>query len=227
MNWSANEIKPKRNNKSTYLPTIEDIYYWTYCEGWRRDHFPFVFGTTWFIDIPGAPDELKPLAYPENKPKEDGRYLFHNRHLDSWDVFYHGFHVRGMYEANFDWFIPYNLEEKMEKLPSTLWENDNDYLDTSRIRDGLVLAISKDAVFIPNHIVGEIANAMLKHHAAITPPKPELKACPVCGGKIEVYEEYIDAWVSYCCKCHIHSPVQPSEIMAIKFMNDLPRKGEG
>jgi len=31
----------------------------------------------WFIDIPGAPDEVKPLAYPAHKPSEDGKYICH------------------------------------------------------------------------------------------------------------------------------------------------------
>ncbi len=38
----------------------------------------------WFIDIPDAPDECKPLAYPANKPSEDGIYLTHSKNFDEW-----------------------------------------------------------------------------------------------------------------------------------------------
>ena len=113
--WTAEQIKPKRYGKTTYLPIDENLYYWTFLDDWQIDNFPFLNGTAWFIDIPGAPEELKPLKYPENRPDKNGWYLVHNKHHDKWDKHYwggcFGDLVVAYWDNLFDYFIPYRLEE--------------------------------------------------------------------------------------------------------------------
>jgi len=71
---------------------------------------------TWFIDIPNPPEELRFLAYPENKPEQDGEYWVHNKVHDKWDVhFWSGNYFTNLVSAYwdnlFDYFIPYRLDE--------------------------------------------------------------------------------------------------------------------
>ena len=67
-------------------------------------------------------DELKPLAYPENKPEQDGEYWCHTDHIhaiehDSWEVMRWGWDEYNKkndwngYRILIDYFIPYRLDE--------------------------------------------------------------------------------------------------------------------
>jgi len=39
-----------------------------------------------YVPIPGAPDEVKPVAYPENVPSKRGKYIVHFPEYDEWAV---------------------------------------------------------------------------------------------------------------------------------------------
>jgi len=91
MRYTAEQITPKRNPENKPKQYMKS--YWTDTVLWAKSYWgpnwfrgddmwdTFKF---WFIDIPNAPEELKPLAYPENKPSEDGVYVVHDKNRDAW-----------------------------------------------------------------------------------------------------------------------------------------------
>ena len=119
--YTAEEIMPKRcNPKENGLywviinNSIASKYWW---EERNTSISPILWrGIDWLIDIPGAPEELKPLKYPENRPQETGRYLFHRTADDKWLNWWVDKNNPDFYGRLADWFINYRLSsQKGEK----------------------------------------------------------------------------------------------------------------
>jgi hypothetical protein len=126
--YTAEEIMPKRYPENK--PSIDDEFYWannTTLDIWhwmlwheKENYFTEYPGEKhikWFIDIPGAPEELKPLKYPENKPSEDGLYVCHFINSDTWGCYYYQENCGGFTHSDglVDYFIPYRLSSLIEK----------------------------------------------------------------------------------------------------------------
>ena len=125
MSYTKEQLMPKRypqekpsvNEKQyhiytkSFYPSEEWRRWWIYddySELWRRH-------VDWFIDIPGAPEEVKPLAYPENKPEGFGPYLAHIIKGDKW-VDVEWWKTRWACDIDegdmtIDYFIPIRLDE--------------------------------------------------------------------------------------------------------------------
>ena len=76
------EERPLKNSGYWCFDTSSDRWIHYYSSGGCFDGVHKL--TRWFVDIPGAPEEVKPLAYPENKPSEGGMYITHNKVEDAW-----------------------------------------------------------------------------------------------------------------------------------------------
>jgi Pyruvate/2-oxoacid:ferredoxin oxidoreductase delta subunit len=142
--YKLEDIKPKRYPKEK--PSKEGWYlaYLNVHGTWTDYHYEVSRDTiypwdtrpiTWFIDIPGAPPELKPLAYPQNKPSEDGEYWCHNKERDAWySLRWDRSHS---WNSNIDYFIPYRLDKENEMELKILvdWRKDKDMvnLNTGRV----------------------------------------------------------------------------------------------
>ena len=124
--YTAEEIMPKRypeNNPkadSDYWVIDSDLVmsygYDPKIEMWSWKN------VDWFIDVPGAPEELKPLKYPENRPSEDGCYWVHISISDSWYQWIWNDNFRYIMRCGWgdpqedpDWFIPHRISSQKEK----------------------------------------------------------------------------------------------------------------
>ena len=130
--WTAEQIKPERYPENKPTVCTNPIWMTDPRYGWTDIYFGncgySVFGDNeadkierWFIDIPGAPEELKPLKYPENKPDGFGPYWAHLRQdnkgkfqdrwirMEWWETRW-GCDI-DKYSRIIDYFIPYRLEE--------------------------------------------------------------------------------------------------------------------
>ena len=126
--YTAEEIMPKRYPDDM---VGKSGTYWAFTNGgvWEKVGLNPLYiyeGFTWFIDIPGAPEELKPLKYPENRPSKHGAYICHTTidgRYDIWKIL----NYDGAWFIKFsdcivsadhdvDWFINYRLSsQKGEK----------------------------------------------------------------------------------------------------------------
>ena len=132
--YTKEQIKPKRypNKKPTgkgHYWTIHKsdrcIYKWYFNDSYH--HWRCI---DWFIDVLGAPNELKPVAYPENKPKENGSFIAHFKEYDSWDswIYADGSElIKSAWDENVDWFISYNLAKK-EKAIEVMYDRLIDHI---------------------------------------------------------------------------------------------------
>jgi hypothetical protein len=119
--YTAEEIMPKRypdemvNKGGTY---------WALTNGgvWEKVGLNPLYlyeGFTWFIDIPGAPEELRPLKYPENEPEEPGKYIVHymtatkDKNMEWFVKTWDGFSFETLFVV--DWFIPYRISSLIEE----------------------------------------------------------------------------------------------------------------
>ena len=69
----------------------------------------------WFIDIPGAPEELKPVLLSENPPNENGYYIVHTKYNNQWDRWWLDKDNICMWDDYVDWFIPYRISSLSEE----------------------------------------------------------------------------------------------------------------
>jgi hypothetical protein len=169
--YKASDIKPKRYPDEK--PSKYGIFFgYPSNDG---DWFDYIYPCTypwserpiqWFIDIPGAPPELKPLAYPESLPPEIGRYWVHREQSDKWEVL--GWGIWGTeHPDRVDYFIPVNIkDDEMEKPPiewNTIWETDSfEVIDVKR-GDRSILTISNPLTDDALNVKGKELTAFARH----------------------------------------------------------------
>ena len=115
--WTAEEIRPKRypDNKPSEGGLL--ITFWVIKANGAILGFAYPATYTWdnvlwFIDIPNAPEPLKPAAYPENRPDKNGLYWCHCVRRDDWDKLL--YEDGAWWDENhvftiIDYYIPYQL----------------------------------------------------------------------------------------------------------------------
>jgi hypothetical protein len=69
----------------------------------------------WFIDIPGAPEELKPVLLSENPPNENGYYIVHTKYDNQCARWWLDKDNICKWDDYVDWFIPYRISSQSEK----------------------------------------------------------------------------------------------------------------
>ena len=188
-------------------------------------------GVLWFIDISGAPEEVRPRKYPDEKPEKEGRYICHfkpyiangvSTNEDHWGENYW---IVDDIEGNSDWknawnlvdyFINYPLEEEME-------ENNifNSLELKAKLVDGGDLLISVDrgenyrGEILINAEYGftNLAKKWLDlQDYNITKRAPEIAPCPnpECGEgcKVNAFKipECANSYEVHCLKCHYSGP---------------------
>ena len=236
MRYTAEQIRPKRYPKEK--PSEMD---WVYrimgsnFEGrayWGTINYDWK-NVKWFIDIPGAPPELKPLAYPEHKPSEDGVYMVHLRTADEWIVG-SWLSYRGMIDnwnpKEVDYFIPYRLEPV----------SDTDELERED-------EVSEGNLCKPQPVQLDCRVSDCKHnkkggYCVIEPMitledagehtcwsfikrEPEIKACPFCTDKCTVVKsDKTLAWQVRCIDCGYRSEENYDSAEAIRLHNLIAGK---
>jgi len=120
--YTAEQIMPKRYpgqlpkySGSTWVLRNHEPFEWIKV-GVNKGYEGYK-GFTWFIDVPAAPPELKPV---KGEPKENGIYVCHHKetgvwHTLKWDGKFWYINYRDDYVMidvmtdDIDWFIPYRI----------------------------------------------------------------------------------------------------------------------
>ncbi len=151
----------------------------------------------WFIDIPGAPDECKPLAYPENKPERIGLYIAHLVERNECIVIYWGNDWGWYKDEHIDYFIPIRLDAP---------DKEDDVSDKERVR-GIT--------------VTDMIAYLEKRGYTVTKPEPEIAPCPFCGGECgDRWHPFAGFWMS-CTECRYNGGVANTKAEAIRLHNGI------
>ena len=89
MSYTAKQILSAIKKYPENRPRDADIYLVYYIDsGWGFNQWGSGWADlsriVWFFDIPGAPEEVRPRKYPDEKPEKEGRYIAHNKYSDEW-----------------------------------------------------------------------------------------------------------------------------------------------
>lgn len=245
--YTAEQLMPKRYPENK--PSEMDWIYWVMgnnFEGrayWGTINYDWK-NVKWFIPIPNAPEELKPLAYPENKPSERGVYICHDKHTDRWfEHVWRGSLPQGneyfSWRELVDWFIPYRLDEQLER------EDDVSNVILNIKRPGRTLAVSEYCggmktlrlcEYTPNtgkNCSMQVDDAELTAFARhwldlqgydVVKREPEINECPnpECNHELQVLG--FMEWHLECAYCGYHSPHDPDKFEAIRLHNLIAGK---
>jgi hypothetical protein len=171
--------------------------------GWTIDSYPFFYKTEWIVPAQSAPDEVKPLAYPENKPSDDGQYVIHDKNRDVWDTAIWNDEMDHVWDANVDYFIPISLDESVSdtdelgdegKMGKVIWElGDNKNVNIISESEFLYkLNYFKEGIYISPRQLQVLMISLTNHFGyAVTRKEPEIKPCPnpECKSNQAVYVE--------------------------------------
>jgi len=193
----------------------------------------------WFIDIPGAPPEVKPLACLEHMPSERGAYIAHDKKQDKWleltysagDWKSYGAFGYTVYRT-IDWYIPIRLDKENEMEKETvIWEIDKCVFKEreSLIRLYPALPFLKDDSPYLITLTQDELTAFARHWLDlqgydVVKREPEIKPCPNCGyEQAEYREDYGGCWICLNSFCRLAGPHDDKDG---KKWNALPRKEE-
>lgn len=229
MKYTREQLAPKRYPENK--PSMTGVSYWTNLKiggsawfwglmGWASKEIANKI--TWFIDIPGAPEEVKPQAYPTVKPEREGTYIFHHIGMDKW---YRGYWNGRYFQINednsnklardIDYFIPVRLEDldgDEMKGNSVLWNGKDIYVEIDK--HGLWIGqpdSEDDPVIASKDEFTELCKHWLDLQGYdVTKRQPEIAPCPFCGGKCYNDEagshskKEDEHWIE-CETCEYHS----------------------
>lgn len=180
----------------------------------------------WYIDVLGTLAELKPLAYPENEPKEEGLFKIHLIKDDIWVIWPYMSNSKFFkfsWDENVDWFIPYNLKQKEKDGESLAIKGKTHKEDFNKIAE---LIRQHDSNEISTQDLLCILDCIVE--SALEGYEPELKPCPACGRSdyLEIDDD-AKGFSVRCCSCEIEQATYYfREQDAIEAWNTLPRKEE-
>lgn len=260
MKYTAEQIKPKKYPDEKPSEQVRLFHAYNLCVGWGVYRwFGRTWGykdsgisspninhnNTWFIDIPGAPPELKPLAYPDNKPDERGSYLchidydaIHDIEHDSWDIMkwcwddYNKKNDWNGYRALVDYFIPYRLDKENEM--DVIWETDE--LKVLTYAGGSRVSLKQNTQHINPHVIGcskDELTAFARHWLdlqgyEVTRKEPEIKACPNPTCELTEHLEVVkmewgtrgkSSWFVHCKNCGYRGGCGHDRAQAIEIHN--------
>lgn len=235
--YTAEQIKPKKypeeKPRMGYSIWVRSKVKNRWMRGWYTDQNRLSWASLadWFIDIPGAPPELKPLAYPQNKPEQDGLFIAHEKPHDEWDV------IRWSNNCDWDsdvidWFIPYRLDKENEMVfRENIWDTDEMKAEYDKSKPQMVALFDTSYGKPLNTIVvlADELTAFARHWLDlqgfdVVKREPEIKACPNCGyEQAEYREDYGGCWICLNSFCRLAGPHDDKD--GNKW-NSLPRKEE-
>jgi hypothetical protein len=245
MKYTAEQIKPKKypQNKPSNSIKAKGDYHVKGIGGWTKAYWDkfnpdWIEHVIWFIDIPNAPKELKPLKYPENTPDEDGSYMVHYADNDTWKVrYYPPIKYNGIdYWASVDYFINYCLgreeHEMIKQQSDVLWNSTSlfavmEFNDTISITD---LPERPGGISINNDEFTGLCKRWLGLKGYnIIDPEPLIAPCPnpECGGTVVLEDAYVAGHYKYyfvCNTCGYVSPLADSASEAIRLHNIIAKK---
>jgi len=179
-----------------------------------------------YVPVPGAPDEVRPLAYPENKPSEEGLYIAHNRPLDNWTALaWFEESVVEWCDWIIDYYIPIRLD-KEEDVSNVIWASGLGTLVLYRKADGscYLKVMNGEDVLSPIPILGaelsRLHEALDDYYAN---REPEIAPCPnpECGEEVGWETDGMNEAYWLTCECGYSSPTANSTAEAIRLHNNL------
>ena len=223
--------------------------YWVYygVNGWIKttplyiNHKPHCFpgfmmankqsGPSWFINIPGAPEELRPLPYPQNKPEKEGKYICHFKpyivgcapnNKDHWNENYW---LVDDIDGNSDWQNAWNLVDFFINYP----------LEEEKMEEKKIQSIRVDyqsgfgaAIYIQRDTNEEFLRDICAYHGYdITKRQPEIAPCPNpdCGGECKIHGEFDGQYFIMCGNdCGYCAPIADTPEEAIEKHNQIAGK---
>jgi Zn ribbon nucleic-acid-binding protein len=228
MNYTAEQILNAIKKYPESRP--EDLnygpWYWTIDRDEKQDfHFwrnenENTFGCVkWFINIPEAPEEVRPRKYPDELPPRSARkYIAHKKFRDEWVILGWGLWATEGEEL-IDYFIPIPLEEEMNFVEA---------LD--KIKDIRVLYESGYATLYigPRSNEEFIAELAHVHGYDITPRQPEILPCPnpECGRSLFMDYQEDGKHQVYCVECGYRGPLSDTYRGAVTKSNLIAGKGK-
>jgi hypothetical protein len=249
MKYTKEQLMPKRYSENR--PLREGATYYIYTESfygnpdWSLWHFYdnsykpiWDKHVIWYIDIPDAPDEVRPLAYPENKPSENGLFIFHHIFgLDKWFTgwwngryFQRSKNNSGKLARDVDYFIDVRLD-KEEDVREMIWNTDKLCVEKSDTYASVILwhpKIPFDKICTPSVEF----TALCRHWLDLQgKPEPEIAPCPnpECKSvEMEVetlcFNDFgVKKYIVSCPLCGYSSPRADTETEAIRLHNGLGR----
>jgi len=203
--------------------------------GWTIDSTPFSSKTTeWIIPIPDAPDEVKPLKYPESKPMENGKYICHIKYWlvdgyalplpEEWMIVGWDGDDWECVRKRVDYFIPIRLD----KEENVSWRK------SRIIRDGNGIGVlsdhfinlqeSESVWFEENEWHIELVEWLDHEGYDVVKREPEIAPCPFCGGECHSIFDIADDDYPYrimCTECRYNSKRTYLESEAIRLHNQI------
>ena len=216
-----NYLKGERPSKTGSFWTIDKTTGNVCSLFWSPGNIIDTYGihVSWFVDIPGAPQEVAPLAYSYYKPGKEGEYIIHLARNDIWTTgqFRFGCSVNnpdhwttdfskfdGSCIENVDYFIDIPLDECKEEV------------DTTNVR----------TIVVKNYHVEQLEK--LGYTITLTPKQPVILPCPnpECGGKCELVKyDWGDSQV-HCPACSYRGPFCETSEEATRLHNEIAKRGE-
>lgn len=187
----------------------------------------------WFIDIPGAPEEVKPLAYPANmperevtyiahKPEREGTYIAHtnipSKLMDFW--------AETSWPDNRDWnngiidyFIDIRLEDlgEKEKIKGTMCASQAVQLECIR-PDCKYNSSGGNCTIEPAVTLNENNTFVCWEY---TKREPEIAPCPnpECRAECAIVSYGVDEYQVQCGECDYRAPFGNTPEEAVRLHN--------
>ena len=229
MKYKLADLMPKRYPENR--PSAKGDY-WIIGNGpcgttkaiWNMFNPDWIERVSWFINIPGAPEEVRPRKYPDEVPFRSARkYIAHKKYSDKWVILGWGLWATEGEEA-VDYFINYPLEKEMEEMEEkhrfVLWKDDDIdpcvwlgfYPDTNVY--GIYSDLSETEIALDNSDLIEMCKEILEREGYDITKRPlEIAPCPnpECDAtKIHGENPYIEEDKSHCfrvaCNCGYRGP---------------------
>ena len=235
MNYTAKQILSAIKKYPENRPRDADIYLVYYIDsGWGFNQWGSGWADlsriVWFLDIPGAPEEVRPRKYPDEKPKREAFYICHNKISNEWTSYRWNNEIDGfwMFESEdqfyavgfgaVDYFINIPLEkEKTEEV----WNTAN--LLVELMGDGYVYIEAREDGVNEYELTQFCEEWLQRRRYHILKRTPEIAPCPNCG-KIPWlhFNAMCGNW--YACSCGVSGPAASTEYEALAGYNLVARK---
>ena len=227
-------------------PVTENLWYWTLnvrtkaSHGFAVDNFPFFSNTEWVIPIPGAPEEVRPRKYPDEKPKRKGKYIAHDKINDKWFVN----DWRGALPSGDDYFSWREVVDYFINIPLEEEEMEEDIAQTVYNKNGISITLIDDceidmtndkgqdyqgSILITSDELTDISKHWLDLQGYdITKRQPEIAPCPnrECGRSLFMDYREDGKHQAYCVECGYHGPMADTPEEAIRLHNLIAGKGK-
>ncbi len=245
MKYTKEQLMPKRypehkpifksRHKYWVIHKDGDILYYWWCEG-SLEVDCWDAHVSWFIDIPGAPDEVKPLAWTRGETEVNpGQYLCHRFDRDVWEKLRYQVFTdvwikeSGKIVGDIDYYIPIRLDKEVMSWKQLghdcgePWGKPTNDKDEDVSEDDVKTYIVSNHKMITNDT--EITNWCVSRLECVgydvVKREPEIVPCPnpECSdnGCFIIRDEEI-YWIR-CPRCGYEGPKEDTPAEAIRLHN--------